>query len=294
MDDLFPPTSARRAVTPIIGLLVGVLLAGCSAAPAPRPPEPEASTSTPSAAPAPDAIRKLDPAALAWQWFEAHTDVAAVDVTKPDEDGRTYTVGEAVYSDADGDGLEDLAVPIAQRDGNGFREQWHIWLAQADGTAVQVPIPIAWTSRCGDATESVTPTAGGFTVHEYLREPVIDDKVACSERGTFEVNRGVGVLRDGEAVYPVDLADPRGYGGVCPSQQRTETGITKVWGSVGPDQKATLSIDGEEMYLILTHPHTLTTGADPKRLAAVWPRGGNSDQRTCVWIDPVRSERSGE
>lgn len=293
MGNPIPATVARSALTSIVGLAVGCVLAGCSAA-APPAPQPEASASTASAGPAPDGIRTLDPAALEWRWFEGHTDYAVVDVTKPDDVGRTYTVGDAVFADADADGLEDLAVPIAQRDGNGFREQWHIWLAQADGTAVQVPIPIAWTSRCGDDTESVTATTGGFTVHEYLREPVIDDKVACSERGTFEVTRGVGVLHDGEALYPVDLADPRGYGGVCPSQQRTETGVTKVWGSVGPDQRATLSIDGEEMYLILTHPHGLTSGADPKRLAAVWPRDGNSDDRICVWIDPVRSERSGE
>jgi len=63
---------------------------------------------------------------------------------------------------------------------------------------------------------------------------------------------------------------------------------------VGPDRRAKLSIDGEETYLILTHPHALTGGAHPKRLAAVWPRGGNSEDRICVWIDPVRSDRSGE
>ena len=131
-------------------------------------------------------------------------------------------------------------------------------------------------------------------MHEFLREPVIDDQLACSERGTFEVTRGAGVLHDGEARYPVDLSDPRGYGGVCPSQKRTETGVTKVWGSVGPDLPATLSIDGEEMYLILTNAHSLTMGVNPKRLAAVWPRGGNSDDRICVWIDPVRSEQSNE
>ncbi len=293
MGHPFTRTGSRGATTAIVGLLMACLLAGCSAPPAPRPPEPAASA-TPSAGPAPDAIRKLDPADLDWQWFETHSSSVPVDVTKPDELGRTYTVGDAVYADADGDGLEDLAVPIAQTDGNGFREQWHIWLAQADGTAEQVPIPIAWTARCGDGTESVTPTEGGFTVHEFLREPVIDDHLDCATRGTFEVTRGVGVLHDGEAAYPVDLADPRGYGGVCPTQQRTETGITKVWGSVGPDLPATLSIDGEEMYLILTHPHRLTRDADPKRLAAVWPKGGNSDDRICVWIDPVRSEQSGE
>lgn len=293
MQDPFPSTTARRAATPIIGLLLACALAGCSATPAPRPSQPAASA-TPSAVPAADGIRTLDPAALQWSWFDTHASFEPVDVSKPDTDGRSYTVGDPVYADADGDGLEDLAVSIAQKDGNGYREQWHIWLAHADGTAEQVPIPIAWTLRCGDATESVTPTEGGFTVHEFLREPVVDDHVACSDKGTFEVTRGVGVLQDGEALYPVDLADPRGYGGVCPTQQRTETGVTKVWGSVGPDQRAALSIDGENMYLILTHPHTLTQGADPKRLAAVWPRGGNSEDRICVWIDPVRSERSGE
>lgn len=293
MDDPFLPTFPRRATATIIGLLAVSVLAGCSPA-MPPPAQPATAASVSPSGPAADGIRSLDTGALEWRWFQAHTDFEPVDITKPDESGRTYSVGDPVYSDADGDGLEDLAVAIAQHDGNRFREQWHIWLARPDGTAVQVPIPIAWTSRCGDGTESVTPTEGGFRVLEYLREPVIDDHLACSVRGTFEVTRGVGVLHDGEALYPVDLADRRGYGGVCPSQQRTETGVTKVWGSVGPDLPATLSIDGEEMFLILTHPHGLTEGADPKRLAAVWPRGGNSEDRICVWIDPVRSERSGE
>lgn len=244
--------------------------------------------------PAADAIRDLDPAELAWQWFENHSRIEPVDLTQPDQYGRTYTIGAPVYSDADGDGLEDMAVPIAQLDGNGFREQWHIWLATAEGSAEQVTIPIAWTARCGDATESVTATDGGFVVHEFLREPVIDDHLPCAQPGTFEVTRGVGVRSDGQTRTPVNLADPRGYGGVCPTHQRTETGITKVWGSVGPDLAAPLSIDGEEMYLILTHPHTLTAEVNPKRLASVWPPDGHVDNRICVWIDPVRSENSAE
>lgn len=287
--------------------MAALALVGCASTTEPAAPEPRATPTSPLASPpptaapsptpagpAPDAIRNLDPAGLAWHWFESHFLIEPVDVTQPDEYGRTYAIGTPVYSDADGDGLEDMAVPIAQRDGNGFREQWHIWLATADGGAEQVPIPIAWSSRCGDATESVTATEGGFTVHEYLREPLIDDHLACADRGTFEVTRGVAVLHDGDARYPVDLADPRGYGGVCPTHERTETGITGVWGSVGPDLTASLSIDGEEMYLILTHPHTLTADVNPKRLASVWSPDGHVDGRICVWVDPVRSENSGE
>lgn len=261
-----------------------------TAAPTPSVPSPEPTPTGPAA----DAIRGLDPQSLPWQWFDTQTSIEPVDVSRPDEYNRSYAIGEPVYSDADSDGLEDMAVSIAQLDGNGYREQWHIWLATADGSAQQVLIPIAWSSRCGDTTESITATDGGFTVHEYLREPVMDDHLACAETGTFEVTRGVGVLHDGDARYPVDLTDPRGFGGVCPTHERTETGITKVWGSVGPDLTATLSIDGEEMYLILTHPHTLTQDVNPKRLASVWPPDGSSDNRICVWIDPVRFEGSGE
>lgn len=292
-----------RLLRRTVAVLSALAVAGCTASPAPAPgssdppsaapPATAAPTPTP-AGPAPDAIRGLDPAELAWRWFQSHSSFEPVDVSQPDQYGRTYSVGEPVYADADADGLEDMAVPIAQLDGNGFREQWHIWLATADGGAEQVPIPIAWTSRCGDATDAVTATDGGFTVHEFLREPVIDDHLACADTGTFEVTRGVGVLHDGEARYPVDLSDPRGYGGVCPTHQRTETGVTKVWGSVGPDLTASLSIDGDELYLILTHPHTLTADADPKRLASVWPPGGHVEERICVWIDPARFEGSGE
>lgn len=283
-----------------VAVVSALVLTACGAgtqpppAATPPPPSPLVTVTPTPTGPAPDAIRDLDPESLDWQWFETHGSVEPVDVTQPDQYGRSYTIGEPVYADADGDGLEDLAVSIAQLDGNGYREQWHIWLATADGFAEQVLIPIAWTSRCGDGTESVTPTEGGFAVHEFLREPVVDDHLPCSDSGTFEVTRGVGVLHDGDARYPVDLADPRGYGGVCPTHERTETGITTVWGSVGPDLAASASIDGEEMYLILTHPHTLTQGVEPKRLASVWPPDGHSDNRICVWIDPVRFEGSGE
>ncbi|MCW3158041.1 hypothetical protein [Micropruina sonneratiae] len=300
-------------LTPFRHLLIGLvalgLAAGCTSgpppvdtgpttsgsaapnAPEPTAPEPSASATTP-AGPAADAIRHLDPAGLDWQWFESHSQITAVDVTKPDRHKRTYTIGKPVYSDANADGLEDMAVSIAQLDGNGYREQWHIWLAGADGTPEQVTIPIAWTVRCGDGTSKVTATKGGFKVVERLREPVIDDHLPCSSPGTFKSTRRVGVERVGELPALVNLDDRRGYGGVCPTQQRTETGRVKVWGGIAPTNAAPLTIDGKTMYMILTHPHGLTQNADPMRLVAVWPAGGNSDDRICVWTDPGRYESS--
>lgn len=285
------PSTALRATA----LAAAVLLAGCSSVTAPAAtestdPSPAASPSGPAV----DAIRALDPAALDWQWFDSFAETTAVDITAPDEYGRTYTVGDPVYSDADGDGLEDMAVPLAQLDGNGFREQWYVWVADADGGATQTTIPIAWTMRCGDDTRSVKATDGGFVVRERLREPVVDDHLPCSKAGTFRSTRKVAVVHQGGGLFPVNLTDPRGYGGVCPTHPRTETGVVKVWGSAIPQISAPLTLDGERMNLILTSRHTLTAGADPMRLASVWPRSGSADQRLCVWIDPVRYEGSGE
>ncbi len=283
------PSSVRTAAAIVLALTLA--LTGCAVSPVGASSAAVGPTSSPTpTGPAPDAIRQLDAATLDWQWFDNFASITPVDTTGPDELGRTYEIGKPAYSDADGDGLVDMAVPITQRDGNGFREQWHIWLATADGTAVQVSTPIALTARCGDTTKSVSATTGGFAVHEFLREPVVDDRLPCSAKGTHEVTRRVGVVRSGDSLDLVDLADPRGYGGLCPTHPRTETSVVKVWGSAGPRIGAPLTIDGEKMFLILTYPHTLTQGADPMRLAAVWPPDGSAKNRLCVWIDPARYE----
>lgn len=247
-------------------------------------PEPTATT------PDPQAIRDVDPATLEWIWWQNFANQEPVDVTTADEFGRTYTIGEPAYSDADGDGLEDMVVSLAQLDGNGYREQWFLWLAEPDGAPTQVLPPVTGMARCGDAVESVEPTEGGFQVHEFLREPIIDDGLDCASTGTFEVTRGVGAVRDGEAALLVDLADPRGYGGLCPSHPRTEVSPVTVWGGLAPRIDAPLTIDGEERFLITTHGHTMTAGAEPMILASTWADGETYEDRICVWIDPVRYE----
>lgn len=256
------------------------------------PGQPTASDPATPTGPATDAIRALNPKSLSWKWFEDHSQSITVNVSKPDKYGRTYTIGKPVYSDADGDGLEDMAVPIAQLDGNGYRQHWHIWLAKPSGGAEQVMIPIGLTARCGDATTKVTAIKGGFQVKERLREPIIDDRLPCSSPGTFKATRQVGVERSGDTLALVNLKDRRGYGGVCPTVPRTETGQVKVWGAIAPSNASPLTIDGKRMYLIWTHAHPLTSGAEPMRLAQVWPAGGNSSKRLCVWTDPGRYESS--
>lgn len=293
-------SSAATLTRGLAALALATLLAGCSGgAPGggpsamPAASGPASPGATPSeTGPATDAIRALKPASLRWKWFEDHSQTIAVNLSKPDKYGRTYKLGKPVYSDADGDGLEDMAVSIAQLDGNGYREHWHIWLATADGGAEQVLIPIALTARCGDATSKVSAVKGGFQVKERLREPIIDDRVPCAKPGTFASTRSVGVERVGKVHALVNLKDRRGYGGLCPTQPRTETGRVKVWGSLVPANGTPLTIDGERMYLIWTHAHPLTAGAEPMQLASVWPAGGDSGKRLCVWTDPGRYEKS--
>ena len=288
----------------VCGVALAALFAGCSASGEsggqPGGAEPGGTASVPAASesatassgPETDAIRALDPKSLDWQWFEDHSLSIKVDLAKPDANRRSYTLGKPVYSDADGDGRLDMAVPIAQLDGNGYRQHWHIWLATASGGAEQVMVPIGLTARCGDATTRVTAVTGGFQVKERLREPIIDDHLPCSSPGIFISTRHVGVERAGDTVALVNLKDRRGYGGVCPTVPRTETGQVKVWGAVAPTNAAPLTIDGKRMYLVWTNAHPLTSGAEPMRLAAVWPAGGNSDKRLCVWTDPGRYESS--
>ncbi|WP_143556976.1 hypothetical protein [Serinibacter salmoneus] len=247
-------------------------------------PEPTPTT------PDPQAIRQVDPATLEWIWWQDFAAQEPVDVTAADEFGRTYTIGDPAYSDADGDGLEDMVVSLAQLDGNGYREQWFLWLAEAEGAPTQVLPPVTGMARCGDAVESVEPTEGGFLVREFLREPIIDDHLDCAATGTYEVTRRVGAVRDGDTTLLVDLADPRGYGGLCPTHPRTEIAPVTVWGGLTPRIDAALTIDGEERFLIPTHGHTMTAGAEPMLLASTWAVGESFGDRICVWIDPVRYE----
>ena len=146
--------------------------------------------------------------------------VEIVDGTATDQYDRIYEVGEGAPSDANGDGITDLAVPISVLDGNGFEELWYIWLGSddPDTVATQVLYPIALSTRCGDVIHSVTASDGGFAIDQTLRMPS-DHARDCASGGTGHQQREVAVVDiDGHA-YPLQTAPVEAWGGICPRSE---------------------------------------------------------------------------
>jgi hypothetical protein len=136
-----------------------------------------------------------------------------------DDSMRTYEIGVGVESDANGDGVADLAVPVSQLDGNGFQELWYIWLGDdvdADAVAEQVIYPIARTTRCGDVVHSVGAAEGGFTIDQTLWMPHTDQGRDCASGGTGQQTREVTVIDVDGVSYPMQTAPLEAWGGVCP------------------------------------------------------------------------------
>lgn len=142
-----------------------------------------------------------------------------VDGEASDDLGRTYELGEFVESDANGDGIIDIAIPITEFDGNGVTTLWYVWLGQTDGPetrafATQMVYPIARMTRCGDAIHEVTATDHGFAVEETLRHPL--DPGDCATGGTWHQTRELEVHDIAGEHFPILLSPVHAWGGVCP------------------------------------------------------------------------------
>lgn len=216
------PTCMARALSAAAGLAAILLTAGC-APPTPAPPAPEELAPDPVEEVPAFAIDSFDFGNTDWAFVPFTESYPPVNVTLQDGtaelDGTTYTVfaDEVILSDADGDGDHDALVPIeAFAGGNVVDRQWYLW-ATHDDSAVQVELPVARTLNCSTFTEKVTAVEGGFEIHEF-RRGIGEDQLACTERGTDERTRTVGISDRGPdgALWPIQIAPLTGYGGVCP------------------------------------------------------------------------------
>lgn len=143
-------------------------------------------------------------------------------VTVPITDGAAtadfinYEIGDPVFADVNGDGVLDAAVPITALDGNGFDQQWYLWVT-TEAEPFQVTLPIARTTRCGTATKSVTAVEDGIQVHE-VRRGLGDEHRTCSEDGSDERTRVVAAVeaRNAGEWWPVQVAPVPAYGGLRP------------------------------------------------------------------------------
>ena len=142
--------------------------------------------------------------------------------TAGDDLMRTYELGVGVAADANGDGIVDLAVPVAQLDGNAFQELWYVWLgsdADSDAVAEQVIYPIARTTRCGDVVHSVTAREGGFTIDQTLWMPHTDQGRDCASGGTGVQTRDIMITEVDGVAYPMQTAPVEAWGGICPRSE---------------------------------------------------------------------------
>lgn len=231
-----------------------LVFSGCSAGSAENAQPRPAATTTATPTPAPQPT--LTVADIATSVADAEWSFAPDGLGEPftvtltggiaaDEYGRQFSLGAAVASDADGDGIIDAAIPISMVDGNALHELWYIWLGRGGGAPPeQVIYPIGRTTRCGDITHSVTSVAGGFEMQVRLRMPHTDDQRSCAEGGTGDFTRVVSVAAFEGAYYPVQSAPVIAWGGVCPPttwlDSEAQVGIA---GRAAPPASATPAID---------------------------------------------------
>lgn len=288
--------SARRAVLTVgVAIGCGAMVVGCAPITLPSPPPTSApTTEQASASPTgdPDAIRTVDFGAQTWMWDTLGSqypvtlaDGAATETDAYYDAPATFMLGEVVYSDANDDGLTDAAVALTWESGNGISDAWYVWLAQADdpGHPQQIPYPIAFGARCGDAVRGVTAIPGGFRIEETMRS-ALEQAGPCAQSGTMQRTREVGVVGDGTAAgsWPTTL-DGLGWGGYCPVMKLTEGTLAPADGRVGPsDDAPTTAATGDRLF----SPHEPYPFLVPSgwTLSGFLPDERVDDSLICVWM----------
>ncbi len=285
-------------------LVTAALLTGCSggapitggssAAPQATTPVTPSASPTPTG-PDPEAIRDVDFGDREWIWDTLGerytvtlTDGGAEATDAYYDAPATFSLGAPVYSDANGDGLTDAALPLTWESGNGIAENWFIWLAQADAPQdpQQIPFPVASSARCGNASAALTPMPDGFRVEEVVRSSM-ESSAACAEGASMRRTREITVVGDGtgEGSWPA-TADGEGWGGYCPVKVYTEGEFAEAKGQLGPSADApATSATGEKLYSPMqTYPFLQPEGW---RLIGFLPQEQVDDSLVCVWV-PVQ------
>ncbi len=196
----------------------------------------------------------------------------------------TYVVGEPALADLTGDGLADAAVPMTEENDGIENRQWYLWIADGDGGAEQITLPIAHTTKCGTLTVSVKPVRRGIEVHERRRAIGEAQSLPCSEPGTDQRIRIVRAERAGgnNEWWPVQVAPNRGFGGLCPTAAEYEgypwsgplfVGPNRDSTRVEPGQTTVFSVEGWPVY-----------GEDFGGWSLVGVRQG--DDFSCAWSAP--------
>lgn len=255
------PARRRRArCAAAAASLTALLLTGCAtSAPTAEPPAAETSTETPTPTPTPVDIRSVDLGTRTVMYspggFSAPAWIVLADGVGTDEVGAAYAMGDPVYSDANGDGLEDALVAIERTEGTAWESIWYAFLADGEGDAAQLGVPLARASACGDLVESTAAApGGGFAVEVLWRVRGTDDEKPCSEPGSGRESRVIVV--DGEAgdpqAMPVQTGPVTAWGGICPGTTWWDTESSMV-------ELLALPVAGSP----IAHPATASAGIFP-------------------------------
>ncbi|MGO2053089.1 hypothetical protein CQ010_00135 [Arthrobacter sp. MYb211] len=197
-------------------ILLALALIGCSSAPIDPPRE---SSPAPSESPAAPSLREFDLDNALWELSDGYGSEESTALQfkngKANLNTAEYSIGDVVYSDMNGDGVEDALAPVEMLDGNSFSSLWFIWLAAIEQPE-QLIHPVAASRSCGDFINEVTAIPGGIEITE-TRRTIFDEDRSCAEGGTWEETRTIAVEQFGEDKIwlPVQTGPERGYGGVC-------------------------------------------------------------------------------
>ncbi|MDX2377623.1 hypothetical protein M4I32_12510 [Microbacterium sp. LRZ72] len=292
----------RRSFAVGAVLLAGLLLGACAAPSAPA--EPVATPDATEAASDTSALTGEDiqewVANAEWSFapdglLEPVT-LAFAGGTASDDLMRTYEIGAGVESDANDDGIPDLAIPVSQTDGNGYLELWYIWLGRdvagaSDDAALadQVIYPIARTTRCGDIVHEVAPTDSGFSIDQTLWMPHTDQDRDCSDGGTGDQIRDITVAMLDDTAYPIQTAPIEAWGGVCPRSDWLD-GIpdNAVDGRAAPPASAPAVIGAGENVALYELPEAPLLTTDGARFFGFQPEDLMSDSQEEADETPVR------
>ncbi len=197
------------------------------------PPATQASASpSPTPSPTPEAVGLRDVDLTTGKWvyspggYSAPIPLDFVDGSATVET-VVYTMTEPVYADANGDGLDDALVAIESLDGNGWESLWYVFVADG-ASAVQVAVPVARASRCGDAVTATAASPDGFIIDQTLRLPFYDDALSCAEAGTGVQRRTVAIAGTDATLWPVQTEPVVAWGGLCPGTEWLDTEPTEI------------------------------------------------------------------